>query len=90
MRSAGRTADRGGDVGGAPRRALVAEALGVTPSQVALAWLLHHAPSVLLIPGTADTAHLEANMAATEITFDTATLAALDAVESRSNAVPIG
>jgi pyridoxine 4-dehydrogenase len=68
----------------------VAEALGVTPSQVALAWLLHHAPNVLLIPGTADTAHLEANMAASEITFDAATLAALDAVESRSNAVPIG
>jgi pyridoxine 4-dehydrogenase len=69
---------------------VVAEALGVTPSQVALAWLLHHAPNVLLIPGTADTAHLEANMAASEITFDAATLAALDAVESRSNAVPIG
>ncbi|GGP78569.1 aldo/keto reductase [Saccharothrix coeruleofusca] len=61
-----------------------AEALGVTASQVGLAWLLHHAPNVLLIPGTADADHLEANVAAGGITFDAATLAALDAVESRS------
>jgi pyridoxine 4-dehydrogenase len=67
-----------------------AESLGVTSSQVGLAWLLHHAPNVLLIPGTADAAHLEANMAAGEITFDAAPLAALDAVESPSNAVPLG
>jgi aryl-alcohol dehydrogenase-like predicted oxidoreductase len=68
----------------------VAESLGVTPSQVGLAWLLHHAPNVLLIPGTADAAHLEANMAAGKITFDAATLATLDAIESRSNEAPIG
>ncbi|WRZ95154.1 aldo/keto reductase [Streptomyces sp. NBC_01007] len=68
----------------------VAESLGVTPSQVGLAWLLHHAPNVLLIPGTADAAHLEANIAVSEITLDAATLATLDAIESRSNEVPIG
>ncbi|WP_330113801.1 aldo/keto reductase [Streptomyces sp. MUM 178J] len=67
-----------------------AESLGLTPSQIGLAWLLHHAPNVLLIPGTANAAHLEANMAVSEIAFDAATLAALDAVESRSNEVPIG
>jgi pyridoxine 4-dehydrogenase len=67
-----------------------AKSMGVTPSQVGLAWLLHHAPNVLLIPGTADAAHLEANMAVGEITFDAPTLAALDAVESRSSEVPIG
>ncbi|MEU8341011.1 aldo/keto reductase [Spirillospora sp. NPDC048832] len=67
-----------------------AEALDVTPAQVGLAWLLHHAPNVLLIPGTADPAHLEANMAVGEIAFDRATRAALDAVESRSSEVPIG
>ncbi|MFG2019341.1 aldo/keto reductase [Actinomadura geliboluensis] len=67
-----------------------AESLGVTPSQVGLAWLLHHAPNVLLIPGTADPAHLVANMAVREIAFDRATRAALDAVESRSSEVPIG
>jgi pyridoxine 4-dehydrogenase len=68
----------------------VAESLGVTTSQVGLAWLLHHAPNALLIPGTADPAHLAANMAVGEITFDANTLAALDAVESRSNNLPIG
>lgn len=57
-----------------------AASLGVTPSQVGLAWLLHHAPHVLLIPGTADAAHLEANMAAADVTFDADTLAALDAL----------
>ncbi|GAA5063364.1 aryl-alcohol dehydrogenase-like predicted oxidoreductase [Thermocatellispora tengchongensis] len=68
----------------------VAESLGVTPAQVGLSWLLHHAPNVLLIPGTADAAHLEANMAVGEITLDDATLAVLDAVESRSADIPIG
>jgi pyridoxine 4-dehydrogenase len=61
----------------------------VTPSQVGLAWLLHHAPNVLLIRGTADAAHLEENVAAGEIAFDDATLATLDAVESRSSEVRI-
>ncbi|MET0135052.1 MAG: aldo/keto reductase [Kibdelosporangium sp.] len=68
----------------------VAESLGITPSQVGLAWLLHHSPNVLLIPGTADAAHLAANMAVSEVTFDDTTLATLDAIESRSNDVPLG
>jgi pyridoxine 4-dehydrogenase len=68
----------------------VAASLGMTPAQVGLAWLLHHAPNVLLIPGTADAAHLEANVAAARIAFDDATLATLDAVESRSADVQIG
>lgn len=63
--------------------------LDVTPAQIGLAWLLHHAPNVLLIPGTADIGHLEANVAAGAITFDDATLAALDAVTSRSAEVPL-
>ena len=76
-------------VTGEPAVRAVAESLGVTPSQVGLAWLLHHAPNVLLIPGTADAAHLEANMAASDIAFDDATLASLDAIESRSSEVRI-
>ena len=55
-----------------------AEALGATPSQVGLAWLLQHAPNVLLIPGTASVEHLESNVAAGQITLDDATLATLD------------
>jgi aryl-alcohol dehydrogenase-like predicted oxidoreductase len=77
-------------VSGEPAVRAVADSLGVTPSQVGLAWLLHHAPNVLLIPGTADAAHLAANMAVGEITLDAATLATLDGIESRSNEAPIG
>ncbi|MFG2600610.1 aldo/keto reductase [Streptomyces sp. NPDC048462] len=61
-----------------------AESLGRTPAQVGLAWLLHHAPNTLLIPGTADIGHLEANIATGTIGLDDAALDALDAVESRS------
>lgn len=68
----------------------VAAELGATASQVGLAWLLHHAPNVLLIPGTADPAHLAANLAAGRIALDTEALATLDAVESRSNQVALG
>ena len=54
--------------------------LGVTPAQIGLAWLLHHRPNILLIPGTADIAHLATNLAAGDIKFGESTLAALDAV----------
>ena len=67
-----------------------AQSLDVTPAQVGLAWLLHHAPNVLLIPGTADLGHLEANVAAGAIALDDATLAALDAVPSRSAEISFG
>ncbi|WP_335982877.1 aldo/keto reductase [Streptomyces sp. CA2R106] len=66
-----------------------ATALGATPAQVGLAWLLHHAPNTALIPGTADPAHLEANIAAGALHFDAATLATLDAVESRPLELPL-
>ena len=67
-----------------------AKTLGVTTSQVGLAWLLAHSPNTLLIPGTADPDHLAANVAAGSITLDQATLAALDAVPSRTAEVPLG
>ncbi|WP_042399560.1 aldo/keto reductase [Streptacidiphilus carbonis] len=60
-----------------------AKSLDRTPSQIGLAWLLRHAPNTLLIPGTADAGHLEANVAAGAVTFDDTTLAALDSVPSR-------
>ncbi|MFI5592121.1 aldo/keto reductase [Amycolatopsis sp. NPDC051758] len=77
-------------VTGEPAVHAAAEALGCTPSQVGLAWLLHHAPHVHLIPGTADTAHLEANIAAGGIVLDDSTLATLDAVRTRSMDVALG
>ena len=45
----------------------VARRLGVTPHQLALAWLLHHSPNNLLIPGTSSVRHLEENMDAAKI-----------------------
>ena len=41
----------------------LADELGATEAQVGLAWLLHHSPTILLIPGTKSVAHLEENMA---------------------------
>ncbi len=47
----------------------VAARLGATPLQTALAWLLHRAPNILLIPGTSSVAHLRENLAAAELTL---------------------
>ncbi|MDX8480977.1 aldo/keto reductase family oxidoreductase [Mesorhizobium sp. VK24D] len=45
----------------------VAERLGATPMQVALAWLLQRSPNILLIPGTSSAEHLQENLAAAEL-----------------------
>jgi aryl-alcohol dehydrogenase-like predicted oxidoreductase len=45
----------------------IAQQLDVTPMQVALAWLLHRSPNILLIPGTSSVAHLRENLAAAEL-----------------------
>ncbi len=47
-----------------PAVVALADQLGATEAQVGLAWLLHHAGTILLIPGTSSVAHLEENMAA--------------------------
>jgi pyridoxine 4-dehydrogenase len=56
----------------------VAADLGVTPTQVALAWLLGHSPVMLPIPGTARTTHLEENLAAERVRLSPAHRARLD------------
>lgn len=53
---------------GGPLDKLAAER-GATPSQLALAWLLHRSPAMLPIPGTSTVAHLEENCAAAELTL---------------------
>jgi len=58
----------------------VAKALGATPMQVALAWLLQRAPNILLIPGTSSVNHLRENLAAARLTLPSATVAALDQI----------
>ena len=54
-----------------------AQPAGATPAQVALAWLLHLSPHVLLIPGTSSLEHLDENLAAGELVLDQTTLDAL-------------
>ncbi|HUD25722.1 MAG TPA: aldo/keto reductase family oxidoreductase [Burkholderiaceae bacterium] len=58
----------------------VAGRLGATPMQVALAWLLHRSPNLLLIPGTSSVAHLRENLAAAQLTLSPQTLAQLDGI----------
>ena len=48
--------------------------------QLALAWLLHRRPNILLIPGTSSLGHLAENLAAAELKLDADTLAALDRI----------
>jgi pyridoxine 4-dehydrogenase len=54
--------------------------LGTTPLAVALAWLLHRSPNILLIPGTSSVEHLRANVAAADLTLPDDVLAELDAL----------
>jgi len=56
----------------------VAGRLRATPMQVALAWLLHRSPTILLIPGTSSVAHLRENLAAGQFTLSPQVLAELD------------
>jgi len=58
----------------------VAARLAATPMQVALAWLLHRAPNILLIPGTSSIAHLQENLAAAELSLTDTTVAELGAI----------
>jgi pyridoxine 4-dehydrogenase len=58
----------------------VAARLDATPMQVALAWLLHRSPNILLIPGTSSVAHLRENLAAGQLKLSSQTLAELDGV----------
>ncbi|MGO1081061.1 aldo/keto reductase family oxidoreductase [Inquilinus sp. CA228] len=58
----------------------IAEGLSATPRQVALAWLLHRAPNILLIAGTSSPDHLRENLKAAELVLPDATMAELDAI----------
>ena len=57
--------------------ATIAQELGATAGQVALAWLLHRSPNIILIPGTTSIAHLEENVGAREIKLSTEQFAML-------------
>ncbi|MFK4065039.1 aldo/keto reductase [Streptomyces sp. NPDC029674] len=58
----------------------VAEELGITPAQLALAWLLHQDPNVVPIPGSRTPKHIEENLAAAHVRLDADVLARLERI----------
>ncbi|GGO40970.1 aldo/keto reductase family oxidoreductase [Deinococcus humi] len=60
----------------------VAQLLGATPMQVALAWLLQRSPNLLLIPGTSSPEHLRENVAAANLILPEEALAQLGGIGS--------
>lgn len=56
----------------------IAETLGATPAQVALAWLLRQGDDIVPIPGTKRRSYLEENLAAADLVLDAAQLQTLD------------
>ena len=58
----------------------VAARLGATPMQVALAWLLQRSPNILLIPGTSSVAHLQENLATSDLVLPAEEIAALNGI----------
>lgn len=64
----------------------VAATLQATPMQVALAWLLHRSPNILLIPGTSSLQHLQENLAASELVLSQTVLDQLDGIASTAPA----
>ena len=61
----------------------VAQRLGVTATQVALAWLLHRSPNLVLIPGTSSLPHLRENLAAAGLDLSGDVLGELDDLKQR-------
>jgi aryl-alcohol dehydrogenase-like predicted oxidoreductase len=57
-----------------------AASVGATPMQVALAWLLHRSPNILLIPGTSSVGHLRENLKAATLQLSREVMADLDAI----------
>lgn len=63
--------------GDRPELARIARRRGVTPSQIALAWLLRRSPMILPIPGSLSLAHVRENLGALEVDLTEDELAAL-------------
>ncbi|MCZ7976401.1 aldo/keto reductase family oxidoreductase [Agrobacterium tumefaciens] len=60
----------------------VADELGASPKQVALAWLLQRSPNILVIAGTSSVDHLRQNFAAADLVLSPAQVATLDGIAS--------
>lgn len=61
-----------------PVVAQLAAELGLTPAQIALAWLLGRSPNLVAMPGTKNMKHMRANLEASSIRLPEAAVAALD------------
>ena len=59
---------------------VAAAALQATPMQVALAWLLHRSPNILLIPGTCSVGHLRENLGAAALKLPPEMIVRLDSI----------
>ena len=57
-----------------------AASLHVTPMQVALAWLLHRSPNIVLIPGTSSLEHLRENLKAATLQIPPQTMISINAI----------
>ncbi|MGC1872872.1 MAG: oxidoreductase, partial [Acidobacteriaceae bacterium] len=60
----------------------VALSLHATPMQIALAWLLHRSPNILLIPGTSSVRHLRENLKAATLRLPSDLIASLDSISA--------
>ncbi|HEY3972205.1 MAG TPA: aldo/keto reductase family oxidoreductase [Candidatus Sulfotelmatobacter sp.] len=60
----------------------VAVRLGAAPMQVALAWLLHRSPNILVIPGTSSMLHLRENLSAAKLKLPPEVIADLDSISA--------
>ena len=58
----------------------IAQDAGCSPSQLALAWLLHKAPHIIPIPGTTSVAHLLDDLGAVHVTLSTQTIDQLESL----------
>jgi len=68
----------------------VAASLQVTPMQLALAWLLHRSPNMLLIPGTSSVGHLRENLSAAKLQLSSEAIADLDSIGKSSKTMSTG
>ena len=65
----------------------VAEEVGCTPAQLAIAWLLHRGEHIIPIPGTTSVSHLAEDLEAASVTLSAATMAKLDALINQHTVV---
>jgi aryl-alcohol dehydrogenase-like predicted oxidoreductase len=65
----------------------VARAVGCTPAQLALAWLLHKGEDIIPIPGTTSLTHLSEDLAAGDVSLSPAIMAKLDALINQATVV---